>query len=384
MPRSRKRFQQKQSTIKEEKDMKDVKTKKIDRAGKKEKVAKARKPRKSFKEAYYDSREKVWDKKRARVKLHHSFRRSYREDYQRELTVPGLVSHATTTLKIIFKNWKLFGLLLILIVTCNIIFVGIMNQETYEAVQDSLEESYEIVVNGGELGRIAKSGLLLISTVTTGGLTSGMTEVQQVFMIFFFAITWLITIYYLRHLLAGNKPKFRDGIFNALAPLMSSFCVIGLIFVHAIPILICVIVYSTATATGFLEQPLYAFLFWLFCGLLALLSLYLLPVSITALVAVSVPGMYPMTAIHAATDLLQGRRTKYIIRILFGLLFLAVIWVVIMVPLMWLDLVLKEQFEIFADVPFASLCLQIMTIFTMIYASAYIYLYYRRMLDDEH
>ncbi len=360
--------------------MKNTKTTKSE----KRKADKVRKPRKSFKEAYYDSREKVWDRKRARVKLHHSFRRSYREDYSRELTVPGLVSHATTTLKILFKNWKLFGGLLILIVVCNVIFVGIMDQNTYETVQDSLEESYEVLNGSGALSHLAKSGLLLISTVTTGGLTSGMSEVQQVFFILFFAITWLVTIYYLRHLLAGNKPKFRDGIFNALTPLMSSFVVLGLVFVHALPIMFCTVIYSSAVSTGFLEQPLYAFLFWLFCGLLALLSLYLLPVSLTALVAVSVPGMYPLTAIHAATDLLQGRRTKFIIRLVFGLLFLAVIWVIVMVPLMWLDLVLKENVEFLAGFPFASLCLQIMTVFTIIYATSYIYLFYRRMLDDEH
>lgn len=370
MPKSK----SKSKTVNKEKTMKKktTETKKV----------KTKKTYKTFKESYRDTREKVWDKKRARVKLHHSFRRSYREDYKRDLKAPGLVAHAHSTLKIIFKNWKIFGLLLILVVLCNVIFVGIMSQNTYETVQDSLDESYEMLKEGGALGHLAKSGLLLISTVTTGGLTSGMSEVQQILMVFFFCTTWLVTIYYLRHLLAGNKPKFRDGIFNAFAPLISSFCVVALIFVHALPIIICVIVYSSAVSTGFLETPLYAFLFWLFCGLLGLLSFYLLPVSLTALVAVSVPGMYPMTAIHAATDLLQGRRTKYIIRLLFCLLYVGIIWVVVMLPLMWLDLVLKENFEIFEGIPFAPLCLQLMTTFTVIYVTSYLYLYYRRMLDD--
>lgn len=340
------------------------------------------KERKSFKEAYTSSRDKVWDKKNQRLKLHHSFRRSYREDYARGLKAPGLLAHANTTLKILFKNWKIFGLLMILVVALNIAFVGIMNQETYETVQQSLDESYEMLQDGGELGRFAKSGLLLISTVTTGGLTSGMSEVQQVFLLFFIAITWLITIYFLRHLMAGNKPKFRDGIFNALTPLMSSFCILALIFVHLLPILFCVIVYSSAASTGFLEQPLYAFLFWVFCGLLGLLSFYLLPVSITSLVAISVPGMYPMTAVHASTDLMQGRRTKFIIRLLFALLYLAIIWVVIMLPIIWLDLILKENVDFFAEIPVVSFFLQLMTTFTIIYLTSYIYLFYRRMLDD--
>lgn len=344
----------------------------------------AQKPRrtyKTFKQAFADSREKVWNKKRARLKLHHSFRRSYREDYARPLAVPGLVSHAMSTLKILFKNWKLFGGLLVLIVASNIVLVGLMSEDTYKTVQDSLDQSYSYL-SKGQLGSVAKSGLLLISTVTSGGLTSGMTEVQAVFAVFLFAVAWLTTIYFLRHLLAGNHPKFRDGIFNSMTPLISSLCSMLIIFVHAIPILLFVVLYSTALSTNFLSQPLYAFLFWLFGLLLILLSCYLLPGSILGLVATSVPGIYPMAATHAATDLIQGRRTKFIIRIVFMLVFLAVIWVIIMLPLIWLDLVLKQNFDFLASIPFVPLLTQIMTTFSIIYITAYIYLFYRRMLDD--
>ena len=357
------------------------KSKTTEKSPKKAKPAKSKKTYKTFKESFVEHREKIWENKRARLKLHKSFRRSYREDYRRDLNAPGLVQHAWSTLKIIFKNWKLFLPLLVMVVAMNIILVGLLSEDTYKTFQDTLDESYKSLQNG-ELGRVAKSGLLLISTVSTGGLTRGMNEVQQVFAVLLIALTWLVTIYYLRHLLAGNKPRFRDGIYNACTPLISSLLVIALIFVHLVPIFIFIIAYSAAITTGFLETPLYAFVFWLFGGLLLLLSAYLLPVSITSLVAVSVPGIYPMTAINASTDLLQGRRTKFIIRIIFAIIFLAVIWVIVLLPLLWLDLLLKEHFEWLAGFPFASLCLQIMTTFTAIYLTAYIYLFYRRMLDD--
>jgi hypothetical protein len=342
---------------------------------------KKRRTYKSFKEAFYAAREKIWDKKRARLKLHHSFKRSYREDYVRGLKAPGLVAHAVATLKIIFKNWKLFGGFLLIIVIMNIIFVGLMNEETYQTVQDSIDESSE-VLQYGEIGRVAKSGLLLISTITTGGLTKGMTEVQQAFAIFFSAIIILTTIYYLRHLMAGNHPSIRDGLYNALAPLVSTLLVIILLLIHLIPVFIFTIVYSTAVSTDFLSQPLYAFLFWLFGGLLILLSAYLVPVSLLSLCAVTVPGIYPMQAVYAVTDLVQGRRTKIIIRVFFALVFLAVIWVIVMMPLIWLDLVLKQNIEWLNIVPFIPFMLQIMTTFTVIYLTSYIYLFYRRMLDD--
>lgn len=343
--------------------------------------SKTKKPRKSMKESFYSTREKVWDKKRARLKLHHSFKRSYREDYVRPLKTPGLVAHAWMTLKVLFKNWKLFGGLLFIIVFLNMFFVGLMNENTYQTVQDSIDESSELL-QYGELGRVAKSGLLLISTVTTGGLTNGMSEVQQVFVFLFAAITILVTVYYLRHLLAGNKPSIRDGLYNALTPLISVMLVLLLLLVHLIPVFIFTVLYSTAVSTEFLNEPLYAFLFWLLGSLLILLSAYLVPVSLLSLMAVTVPGIYPMQAVNAVTDLIQGRRTKLIIRVIFAFLFLAVLWVVIMLPLIWLDLVLKQNVDAVEGFPIIPFFLQIMTTFTVIYLTSYLYLYYRRMLDD--
>lgn len=342
---------------------------------------KEKKPRKTLKESFYTTREKIWDKKRARLKLHHSFHRSYREDYDRGLKAPGLVAHAMSTLKILFKNWKLFGGLLLIIVFMNAICVGLMSETTYIAAQDSIDESSELL-NYGEIGRVAKSAILLINNITTGGLTNDMKDIQPALAFFFVAVTLLVTIYFLRHLLAGNHPRIRDGLYNALAPLITVFLAIGLIFIHLIPVFIFTILYSTAIQTEFLTDPLYSFLFWLLSSLLLLLSAYLLPVSILSLMAVTVPGIYPMQAMNAVTDLIQGRRTKFIIRLAFGVLFLAVIWVVIMMPIIWLDLVLKQNVEWLEGVPIVPFFFQLMTTFSVIYASAYVYLFYRRMLDD--
>ena len=157
-------------------------------------AGKAKKQRRTFRQAFYETREKIWDRKRARVKLHRSFRRSYREDYIRPVNLPGYVAHAHITMKILLKNWKLFGALILLITVLNITMVGIMNEETYTTFQTSLEDTYE-ALQYGELGRVAKSGLLLVSTITTGGLSKSQTEVQQFTAILLISFTWLITIY---------------------------------------------------------------------------------------------------------------------------------------------------------------------------------------------
>ena len=193
-----------------------------------------------------------------KVKLHKSFKRSYREDYKHDIKLPGLLAHSIKTFQIIFKNWKLFLPFLIIIVIFNIILVGIMSESTYTQFQDTIDETNEKLATG-ELGNFAKSGLLLIATVVTGGLSQSMEEVQQVFLVILFLIVWLVTIYLVRHYLSGNKPRLRDGLYNALAPLISTLAVFAVCFIECFPIFVVIITYSAAVATDFLATPFYGF-----------------------------------------------------------------------------------------------------------------------------
>lgn len=315
-----------------------------------------------------------------KVKLHKSFKRSYREDYVRKTEISGLVSHSMATFKIIFKNWKIFIPLILLIVVSNIILVGLMSQESYDTFRDAVDETNESLTSG-QLGNLGKAGLLLIGTITTGGLSRGMTEVQQVFMIILLLITWLVTIYLVRHLLAGHKIKLRDGLYNALTPLISTFCVLGVIFLELIPIFIVVITYSAAISTDFLATPFYALIYFIFAGLLTLLSVYLVSSSLLAMIAVTAPGLYPMTAVNTASDLIAGRRIRFIIRVLYMFFVLAICWIVIMMPIIFIDNGLRESVEWIQDIPVVSFFLLSMTVFSLVYAATYLYLFYRQLLD---
>ena len=311
---------------------------------------------------------------------HRSFRRSYREDYMRPFEAPGLLSHAIESLKMLFKNWRLFLPLILIIAIFNVLLVGLMSEDTYVTFQNSLDETSKNI-KAGELGTFARSGLLLISTITTGGLSQGMTESQQVSAIILFLITWLVTIYLVRHRLAGHKIKLRDGFYNALAPFISTLVVLAIIFIEAIPLMIVIITYSAAVATNFLATPFYALIYFIFAALLIILSVYLISSSLIAFVAVSAPGLYPLVAIRTAHELLAGRRIKFIIRIIYLFFVLIVVWVIIMLPLIALDLALKKNISWLQGIPVVSFELLLMTCFSAVYSSIYLYLFYRKLLD---
>lgn len=321
-----------------------------------------------------------WQKFRGQpVRLHKSFRRSYAEDYRRETKTPGLLSHAMLTFKTIFQHWRVFLPFMALIVCSYIVAVGLMSEDFYQQFQTAIDET-SAQIGRAEIGNFARAGLLLVSTVTTGGLVNAKSEVQVVFSVIVLLIVWLVTLYLLRHFMAGEHPKLRDGLYNALGPLISTGIIFAIIFVQAIPLMLVIITYSAAVATGFLATPFYALLYFIFAALMLLLSGYLLSSSLMALIAVTTPGLYPLRALFAASDLMAGRRIKFVIRIIYGVIVISLLYIIVMMPVILIDLWVKSAVTGLSW-PIVPFFLLVTTSFVFIYATTYLYLYYRWLLD---
>lgn len=325
-------------------------------------------------------KKRIQDFRGQHIHLHKSFRRSYREDYLRPTETPGLLSHAVQTFKIIFKNWRTFLPFILVMVVSYILLVGLMNEEFYQKYQTAIDES-EAELGGKSIGGFARAGLILVSTVMTGGLDTGMGDPAMMFMVFLFLIMWLVTIYLLRHFMAGDHIRLRDGLYNAMAPFISTVVVFVLIFLQCIPIMIVVISYSAAVSTDFLSTPFYALVYFIFAALMLLLSGYFLSGSIMALIATTAPGLYPMKAIFAASDLVASRRMRIILRIIFLFTVISLIYIIVMIPIILLDLWFKSMWEFIANWPIVPFFLLMTTCFVFIYITTYLYLYYRWLLD---
>jgi len=323
---------------------------------------------------------KIQAERRRHIHPHRSFKRSYREDYVRKTETPGLLSHAMLTFKTFFSHWRTFVPFVLLMVLLYTIIVGLMSEETYQEVGTAIDDS-STELAAGKIGNFAKAGLILLSTFTTGGLDTGMDESGMMFMIVLFLIMWLVTLFLLRHFFAGEHPRLRDGLYNALGPLLSTLAIFVLIFAQTLPLILVVITYSAAVTTGFLDTPFYALLYFVFVALMALLSSYLLSSSLMALVAVTTPGMYPLRAVLAASDLAAGRRIRIVLRVLYLLLVVALVYVIVMLPIILLDMWLKSIWGWLSGWPIVSAFLVATTCFVFIYATIYIYIYYRWLLD---
>lgn len=317
---------------------------------------------------------------------HRSFRPTRRRDYVRTLTMPGYFSFTMYVLKLIWA-WKrhfigiafIYGLL-------TAFFVGLASQETYAQLSDTLTQTGGDFMSGGA-GEITKAGVLLASSVANSLNTTqldGSVGAQQIVVTaFVLLITWLSTVWLLRAILAGQKPKLRDGLYNSGAPIIPTFLVSLILVLQILPVSLASIGVSVASATGLLDAGVVSMIFWIFVGLLGLLSLYWITSTVIALVIVTLPGMYPMQALRTAGDLVVGRRIRILLRVLWSLVFSAGVWIVIMIPIILLDGWIKKVIPAIADWPIVPIALLIMSALTIVWIACYTYLLYRKVVDDD-
>ena len=299
-----------------------------------------------------------------------SFRRSYSEDYAKPAETFGFLELSLGTFKTIWQNKRLFFPLVGLGVLFCLLFSGIVSEESYRSFRESLE------ITHGDLSNFKKSGLLLLSGLINLEAAPALAVA--------FLLLWLITIYILRHLFAKKSITLRAAVYHACAPVLACLVIFSLMAVEALPLAVVALTYSAAVSTGFLVTPFYALLYFIFAALLILLSTYLLAHSVFALIAVTVPGIYPLDALAKTKSLVLGRRLRVILRLLFLALTLVVLWVVVMLPLIIIDLWIKNLLPFLSNVPFVSFYLLALSCFTFVYLAVYLYMYYRRILDAEN
>ena len=312
---------------------------------------------------------------------HRSFRRTRRRDYRRSLKLPGYFAFSAHVRRTLLANKKLFIGLALIYAVLTAILVGIASQDTYSTLTDTLRDTGSEVFQG-DFAQIGQAGLLFV-TAMTGGISESLTEVQQDYAALNGLLVWLTTVWLLRNILAGHKVKLRDGLYNAAAPLLSTFLVGLVLIIQLLPLALALIGYSAALSTGLLASGVEAMLFWIVAALLATLSLYWMTSTFIALVVVTLPGMYPVRALKTAGDIVIGRRLRILLRLVWMLLGIIVAWAIVMIPIILLDTWLKGVWAEIAWLPVIPVALLIMSSLTIVWSASYVYLLYRKVVADD-
>jgi hypothetical protein len=312
---------------------------------------------------------------------HRSFQMTRRRDYRRSLQLPGFIAFTQSVNQNVWQFRRMLFALAIVYAVLTALLIGVGSQETYSTLTGTLQETGSEVFSGN-FGELGKAGLLFVS-IAGSGLNSLPTESQQIYAVILGLLIWLTTIWLLRNALAGHKVKMRDGLYSAGAPLVATFLVSLAFVVQLLPIGIAILGFNAASTTGLLSGGVEALLFWVAAALLSIMSLYWVTSTFFAMIIVTLPGMYPLRALRTAGDMVIGRRLRILLRILWMFLCIILTWVIILVPFILLDGLVKRTWTEIEWVPIIPFVLMALGVVSFIWSAVYIYLLYRKVVDDD-
>ena len=325
---------------------------------------------KNQKEALIRRRQALLDRR-----PHRSLRRTRRRDIPKHTALPGYISFTKFVLQTIHRYRGAFLIFLGLYVVTASLLVGIASQENYKALTDSFGSLGQQLL-GGNIDTATQT-LALFGAAISGGLSDPLTEAQQIYLVLLGMFTWLAVVWYLRHQLSGATVKVRDALYNSGAPFLSSLAIAFFMVIQLVPGAIGVLIYSTAVTSGILQGGVESMVFAVIALLLCVLSLYWVTSSFFAALITTIPGTYPLTAMKMAGDIVLGRRVSVMLRLLWLSLMLLLLWVIILVPIILLAGLINIVW-----LPLVPVTIEILSACSVLFGSVYIYLLYRKMIDE--
>lgn len=312
---------------------------------------------------------------------HRSFRLTRRRDYVRSLRLPGYWAFTFLVIRLLWSNKKLFGSLILVYAILYAVIAGVSTQESYSQLTETIKQTGDGVFTGA-WGKVGQAGILLASTFATG-LNPSPNQLEGVLTSIMALMTWLTVVWLLRNLMAGHTAKLRDGIYSSGAPIMATSLVGVILAFQLIPVGVMILIYDAASLSGLLDGGIEAMLFWLAAVLVVVGVLYWVTSTIMALVIVTLPGMYPFTAISAAGDLVVGRRVRILLRISWAFLLTVLIWLIIAIPIIMFDSWLKAIIPAMAWVPAVPATLLLLLAISIVWLASYVYILYRKVVEDD-
>lgn len=253
--------------------------------------------------------------------------------------------------------------------------VGLTSElDQYGNLSDATREVVAGLSDGASRVFVA-TGVLFLA-VLSGSLLSMLSEQQHLYRLVVFMFLWLVVVWMLRHLLAGTAVKVRDGLYNATAPLISSLLVLLAGAVQLLPLALTLSLSAALLNTGALDQWAIAILLGVVVTALLVLTLYWLVGTFFAAIIVTIPGTYPVAALRSARSLVVGYRAALLLRLMWLGMLLLLAYAIVMTPFFYADVALGISSPALIVSVF-----QLLSVVSLLYASGYIYLLYRRMID---
>lgn len=268
------------------------------------------------------------------------------------------------SLKVLYKNKRLFGGLILVALILNVVFVrGFSSASGFTDLKGVLDGIFTTA--SGKL----TSGAALFA-VLLGGSNSALSETAALYQSVLFIMLSLAYIWALRQTAAqkSGKLRIRDAFYKGMYPMVPFLFILAVIGLQLLPLVAANFLYATVIAGGLAVTLLEQSLWLILILLLVVLSLYMVSSSIFALYIVTLADMTPLQALRSARELVRFRRWSIMRKLLVLPLCMLLIAAVTIIPLIIVVPALAEWL------------FYIMSIAALPVAHSYLYLLYRKLL----
>ena len=304
------------------------------------------------------------------VSPHRSFYLTTHAQAVRQINISGYGRFVTEVWRMVRDNWLIYLKITLLMALAIIAVVGVSNAHSnYVDTREAMEKV--------DLHPLLKQAGLVTQAIITSLTVTDANRQAATFIIV--AVAWLSLIFIARRVYNGNQLRLRDAIYSAGTPLVPMMVLLVAVLVQLLPLALVLISYSAITGAGYINQGIAIENMAAWCVILAVLvlTIYWMVTSLLTLVSVTIPGLYPMRAYYETSIQVAGRRVKILFRILMMFLPLLALWVLVLIPTVLLDSILKPK-----TFPAVQLVVSLLAAISCTWVSAYMYVLYRRILDS--
>lgn len=305
---------------------------------------------------------------------HRSFVLTRRRDIPKASPMPGFFRFTHDVLKQLWRDRRIFFPLLLTYVFASVMLIGVVQGNAFNQVNEVIDE---VSTEDNSIFDPVTRGIVVASSSLVGALNSGMSDIQQLYMSVLYVFALLVVVWLLRRSMAGHQVTVRDGIYNAGAPIVPVYTLIVIGLIQALPAAVIVLLFMAANSSGALSGGIDTAMFTVAAFLSIVLTLYFMTTTLFALMIVTVQGTYPLRAYRAAKKVILGQRRRVLFRLLW-MVFVAVLsWFLVLVP----ATIIVNAVQLNSS-PIIPIVVQFMTGFIIVFAAAYSYMLYRRMIDE--
>jgi hypothetical protein len=278
--------------------------------------------------------------------------------------LPSAWKLAKTAANTFWQHKRIFFYITLIYGLLNLILVqGLASSSDVGNLKGDLDKLFS-----GNISSLGSS--LSVFAVLVGSAGNGSSQTAGAYQLFLALMTSLAVIWTLRQLFLGAKLRVRDAYYHGMYPLVPFMIVLIIIGIQLVPLLVGSAIYTTVLNNGIAVNLIEKIIWALVFAALAFVSLYLISSSLFGLYIVTLPDMTPLKSLRSARQLVRRRRLMVLRKILFLPLILLVASVIVMVPIIiWLTALAQWVFFV-------------LTMLALVLAHAYLYTFYRELLNE--